>query len=54
MTISAEIREIEKHVKSLASEKETQVAIVSKAQSMSNDEREISILAIVKNRIIRS
>jgi len=53
MSITKEIREIEKHVKSIASTQAEQIAILSKAQGMTADnERNIAILAIVKNRII--
>jgi copper chaperone CopZ len=55
MNTTNEVREIEKHIKSLATTKEEQIAIISKAQSMTIDnERHLSILAIVKNRIIHS
>jgi hypothetical protein len=54
MNIRKEVRESEKHVKSQASTKEEQIAIISKAQSLTLDEHYITVLAIVKNRIIRS
>jgi hypothetical protein len=55
MNIRTEIREVEKHIKTLASTKEEQIKIASKAQSMTTDnEHNLTVLAIVKNRIIRS
>ena len=60
MNIRTEIREIEKHLKSLDSTKEGQLKIASVTQGMAADgkftdnERTIKILAIVKNRIIHS
>lgn len=55
MNIRKQVRAIEKHIKGLASTKEEQIAIVSKAQSMTIDnETMLTILAIVKNRIIHS
>lgn len=54
MSIRAEIREVEKHIKSIANTKAEQIAIISKAQSMTIDnEHNLIVLAIVKNRIIR-
>ena len=54
MNIRTEVREVEKHIKSLASTKAEQIAIISKAQSMTTDnEHNLTVLAIVKNRIIR-
>ena len=53
MNIRTEIREIEKHVKAIAATKDEQIAILSKAQSLTIDsERNLAILAVVKNRII--
>ena len=53
MTIRTEIREIEKHVKAIAATKDEQIAILSKAQSLTIDnERNLAILAVAKNRII--
>jgi hypothetical protein len=50
-----EVREIETHIKSLEPTREAQIKVISKAQSMSiDDERTLTILALVKNRIIRS
>jgi hypothetical protein len=54
MNIRTEIREVEKHIKSLSGDKSEQIAIISKAQSMTTDnEHNLTVLAIVKNRIIR-
>ena len=53
MSIRNKIRETEKIIKSLSSVKSEQVAIISKAQSLA-DEYNITILALVKNRIIRA
>ena len=48
------IREIEAHVKTMTSNKAEQIAIISKAQSLTLDnEQYLSILAIVKHRIMR-
>ena len=53
MNIRTEIREIEKHIKAIAATKDEQIAILSKAQSLTIDnERNLAILAVVKNRII--
>ena len=53
MTITNEIREIVKHVKTLAPTQAEQIAIISKAQSMTIDnEYNLAVLAIAKNRII--
>ena len=55
MNIRTEIREIEKHVKAIAATKDEQIAILSKAQSLTIDnERNLAILAVIKNRIIRA
>lgn len=55
MSIRTEVREIEKHIKATTSDKAEQIAIISKAQSLTLDnEHYITILAIVKNRIIHS
>lgn len=55
MEIRNEVREVEKHIKSLASTKAEQIAIISKAQSMTTDnEHNLTVLAIVKNRIIHA
>lgn len=53
MSIRTEIRQLESHVKGLASAKQEQIAIISKAQSLATTEQQIAILAIVKRRIIR-
>lgn len=54
MNIRTEIREVEKHIKSIASTKSDQIAVISKAQSLTIDnEHNLTVLAIVKNRIIR-
>lgn len=54
MDIRTEVRETEKHIKSLSGDKAEQIAIISKAQSLTLDnEHNITVLAIVKNRIIR-
>ena len=53
MNIRTEIREIEKHVKSIAPTKEEQIAVLSKAQSLTiGNEHNLAILSIVKRRII--
>ena len=55
MNIRTEIREIEKHVKAIAATKDEQIAILSKAQSLTIDnERSLAILAVVKNRIVHA
>ena len=55
MNIRTEIREVEKHIKSIASTKAEQIAIISKAQSMTADnEHNIAVLAVVKKRIIHA
>ena len=55
MSIRTEVREIEKHIKSMApASKAAQIAIISKAQGLTRDEHSITVLAIVKNRIIRT
>lgn len=55
MTITKEAREIEKHVKTLASTKDEQIAIISKAQSMTLDnEYHLYVLTLAKKRIINS
>jgi hypothetical protein len=55
MNIRTEVRAIESHIKSMTSDKAEQIAIISKAQSLTLDnEYYITVLAIVKNRIIRS
>jgi len=58
MEIRKEVREIEKHIKSLSNDKAERIAIISKAQGMTTGliesrEHYITVLAIVKNRIIR-
>jgi hypothetical protein len=53
MEIRNEVRAIESHIKSMTSNKAEQIAIISKAQSMTLDnERNITVLAIVKRRIL--
>ena len=55
MNIRTEIREIEKHIKQSIPTKEEQIAVLSKAQSLTLDnERNLAILSIIKRRIIRS
>jgi hypothetical protein len=58
MNIRTEIRKTEKHIKSMTSDKNEQIAIISKAQGMVGNvkdaERYITILAIAKKRIINS
>lgn len=56
MEIRTEVREVEKHIKSMAPlSKAAQIAIISKAQSLTIDnEHNIAVLAIVKNRIIHA
>lgn len=51
MNIRTEIRQLESHVKTMATTKAEQIAIISKAQSLATTERQIAILAIVKRRI---
>lgn len=54
MSIRTEVREVEKHIKSLSGDKYEQIVIISKAQSLTLDnEHNIAVLAILKNRIIR-
>ena len=53
MEIRTEVRAIEAHIKTLAATQAEQVAIISKAQSLIVDEHAITVLALVKNRIIR-
>ena len=58
-SIRTEVRETEKHIKSLASTKEMQIKVCSMAQSiaaseLASSEHYITVLAIVKNRIIHS
>ena len=53
MSIRTEVRELEKHIQSMTSDKAEQIAIISKAQSMVLDkEHELTVLILVKNRII--
>ena len=55
MKIRTEVREIEKHAKLIAPEgKAVQIAYLSMAQSLTKDEHAITVLALAKNRIIRS
>lgn len=59
MKITQDIRELEKHIKSLATTPAEQIAIISKAQSLTvknfdADEHVLAVYAIVKNRIIRN
>lgn len=54
MEIRAEVREIEKHIKSLADGKMEQVKIVSKAQGMTDDKHALNVLCLVKRRLIWS
>lgn len=53
-----DIREIERHIKSLETDKQTQIAILSKAQSLNQSTggrlSALHILIIAKSRIIRS
>jgi len=53
MNIRTEVREVEKHIKSMTSDKAEQIAIISKAQSLTLDnEHNLTVYAIIKNRII--
>ena len=53
--IKSAVKELEAHVKSLSNDKIEQIAIISKAQSMTLDnETNLGILAIVKKRIYRA
>ena len=53
MEIRTAVRELEAHIKQLASTKAEQIAIISKAQSLTLDnEYNLTVLAIVKKRII--
>lgn len=56
MNIRTEVREIEKHIKAMTeSTKAEKIAIISRAQGLAADnEHAITVLAIVKNRIIHS
>ena len=55
MKIGNEVRTLENHVMKMAPlSKAAQIVIISTAQSMLiGDERNIAVLALVKNRIIR-
>ena len=53
MSIRTEVRAIEEHAKSQTGDKAEQIAIISKAQSLTIDnEYNLTVLAIVKKRII--
>ena len=54
MSIRTEIRQIEQHAKQLGSTKAEQIAIITKAQGLTKDERSLTILAIAKRRIINA
>ncbi|MBK9292822.1 MAG: hypothetical protein IPM52_14535 [Bacteroidetes bacterium] len=55
MNIRNQVKEIEAHVKSLASAKNEQIAIITKAQEMLNPECEkFAVLTLAKRRIINS
>lgn len=55
MNIRTEVREVEKHIQEMTTDKIEQIAIISKAQGMTIDnEHNLAVLAIVKNRIIHS
>lgn len=53
MNIRQQVKEIEAHVKTLASTKDEQIAIITKAQEMLNpDCTKFAVLVIAKRRII--
>jgi hypothetical protein len=55
MNIRTEVRDMQKHIEGMAPlSKIAQIAIISKAQGMTKDEHSITVLALVKNRIIRN
>jgi hypothetical protein len=57
MTTREEVREIEKKLQEQTPNKQAQMAILSKAQGLlaeMKDEHAITLLAIVKNRIIHN
>ena len=54
MNIRTEIRELEKHLKSISSSTAARIAIISFAQAqVVNDERSLAILSVMKRRILR-
>jgi hypothetical protein len=52
-TFRQKVRASENHVKSMTASTKEQIAIISKAQGLNVDEYSISVMAVVKNRIIR-
>ena len=52
MSIRTEVRELEQHIRLLASTKAEQVAIISMAQGLTKDEYHLAVMAMVKRRII--
>ena len=55
MSIRTEVRAIEAHIKYLALTAKRAIEIISKAQGLTIDnEHHLTVLAIVKNRIIHS
>lgn len=55
MNIRTEVRAIEAHIKWMALTYKRAIEIISKAQSMTTDnEHHLTVLAIVKNRILHS
>lgn len=53
--IKTTVRELEDHINTITTDKNEQVAIISKAQGMTiENEANLTALAIVKNRIIRA
>jgi hypothetical protein len=54
MSYTSAIRELEKHIKTLAKQPAEQIRIISKAQSLiTNDEKHLTMLGIVKRIIIK-
>lgn len=57
-TFRKAVREIQKHVERMTTDKREQIAIISKAQGLNTKAggslQELNILIVAKNRIIRS
>jgi hypothetical protein len=56
MKIAKDIRAIEAHIKSISTDKATQLALISKAQGMAigSGEYNMAVLCIAKNRIYKT
>ena len=52
MIIRTEVREIDKHIRLLASTRVKKIAIISMAQGRTKDEHHLAVMALVKRRII--